>query len=68
MKEGIYMSRFGWKPELKRSLERPRYKCTENIKMNLIEIVWDDKDWIHLAQDGDKWRALLKKAMNIRVP
>jgi hypothetical protein len=35
--------------------------------MNLGEVGWDSVDWIGLAQDGDKWRALLNAAMNLRV-
>jgi hypothetical protein len=40
----------------------------DNIKMDLREIVWDDVDWIELAQDRDQWRALVNKVMNLRVP
>jgi hypothetical protein len=40
----------------------------DNIKMDLREIRWDGMDWIDLAQDRDQWRALVNKAMNIRVP
>jgi hypothetical protein len=45
-------------------LGRPRRGWVDNIKMHLIEIGWGGVDWIGLAQDRDKWRAL----MNIRVP
>jgi hypothetical protein len=37
-------------------------------KIDLIEIGWDDMDWIDLAQDRDKWRALVNTVMNLRVP
>jgi hypothetical protein len=40
----------------------------DNIKINLREIGWDDIDWIDLAQDRDKWRALVNTVMNLRVP
>jgi hypothetical protein len=47
------------KPEVKRPLGRPRRRWVDNIKMNLGEIGWDDRDWIKLAQDRDQWRALV---------
>jgi hypothetical protein len=40
----------------------------DNIKMDLLEIGWGDVDWIGLAQDRDKWRALVNAVMNFRVP
>jgi hypothetical protein len=46
------------KPEGKRPLGRPRRRWVVNIKMDLLEIRWDGVDWIGLAQDRDKWRAL----------
>jgi hypothetical protein len=39
-----------------------------NIKIDLREIGWDGVDWIDLAQDGDKWRALVNTVMNLGVP
>jgi hypothetical protein len=39
-----------------------------NIRMNLGEIGWGGVDWISLAQDRDKWRALVNSVMNLRVP
>jgi hypothetical protein len=56
------------KPERKRPLARPRRRCVENIKMDLIEIGWDGVDWIKLAQDRDQWRAFVNTVMNLRVP
>jgi hypothetical protein len=40
----------------------------DNIKMDLGEIGWGDVNWIGVAQDRDKWRALLNLVMNLRVP
>jgi hypothetical protein len=56
------------KPEGKRPLERPRRKWVDNIKMDLAEIGWGGVDWIGLAQDKDKWRALVNSVMNLRAP
>jgi hypothetical protein len=39
-----------------------------NIKMDLREVEWDGVDWIDLAQDGHKWRALVNTVLNFRVP
>jgi hypothetical protein len=56
------------KPEERRQLERPRRRCVGNIKMDLLEIGWGGVDCIGLAQDGDKWRALVNAVMNHRIP
>jgi hypothetical protein len=40
----------------------------KSIKMDLREIGWGSMDWIDLAQDRDKWRALVNMVMNLRVP
>jgi hypothetical protein len=56
------------KPEGKRPLGRQRQRWLDNIKMDLGEIGWDGVDWIGLAQDRDKWRALVNSVMNLRVP
>jgi hypothetical protein len=55
------------KPEGKRPLRRPRSRWVDNIKMDLREIGWDDMHWIDLAQDREKWRALVKTVINLRV-
>jgi hypothetical protein len=47
------------KPEGRRPLGRPRYRCLDNIRLDLVEVGWDDVDWIGLAQDRDRWRALV---------
>jgi hypothetical protein len=56
------------KPEGKRSLGRPRCRWVDNIKMDLVEIGLDGRDWIELAQNRDQWRALVNTVMNLRVP
>jgi hypothetical protein len=52
----------------KRPLRRPRHRWVDNIKMDRLEIDWGGVDWIGLAQDRDKWRALVNAVMNLRVP
>jgi hypothetical protein len=56
------------KPEGRRPLGRPRRRWENNIKMDLMEIGFGDVDWIHLAQDWDRWRALVNTVMSLRVP
>jgi len=56
------------KPEGKRSLGRPRRRWEDNIKMNLQEVGGGYGDWMELAQDRDRWRALVSTAMKFRVP
>jgi hypothetical protein len=56
------------KPEGKRPIGRSRRRWVDNIKMGLLEICWGSVDWIGLAQDRDKWRALVNAVMNVRVP
>jgi hypothetical protein len=56
------------KPEGKRPLGRPRRRWLDNIKMDLVEVGWDDVDWIGLAQDRDRWRALVNSVLNLRAP
>ncbi|KAJ4440897.1 hypothetical protein ANN_10744 [Periplaneta americana] len=55
-----------WRPEGKRPLGRPRRRWEDNIKMDLREVGYDDRDWINLAQDRDRWRAYVRAAMNLR--
>jgi hypothetical protein len=52
------------KPEIK----RPRFRRLNNIKMDLGGLVWDDMNWIDLAQDRDCWRTLVNVVMNFRTP
>jgi hypothetical protein len=56
------------KPEGKRLLMRPRYRWVKNIKINHVEVGWGCVNWIGLAQDKDKCRAIVNAAMNLRVP
>jgi hypothetical protein len=55
------------KPEGKRPLGRPRNRWEDNINMDLQEVGCGDMDWIDLAQDKDRWRALVNAVMNCRV-
>jgi hypothetical protein len=55
------------KPEGKRPLGRQRFRWVDNIKKDLVEIVWGGVDWIGLAEDRDKWKALVNVVMNLRV-
>jgi hypothetical protein len=54
--------------EGKRPLGRPRRRCIDNIKMDLLEIGVSVVDWIGLAQDRYRWRSLVNSVMNLRVP
>ncbi|KAJ4429616.1 hypothetical protein ANN_21802 [Periplaneta americana] len=56
------------RPEGKKPIGRPRRRWEDNIKMDLREVGYDDRDWINLAQDRDQWRAYVRAAMNLRVP
>ena len=56
------------KPHGKRPLGRPRRRWEDNIKMNLQEVGRGCGDWMELAQDRDRWRALVSTVMNFRVP
>jgi hypothetical protein len=56
------------KPEGTRPLGRPARRWEDNIKINLREIGWDGMDWINLAQDKDRWLALMNTVMDLRVP
>jgi hypothetical protein len=55
------------KPEGKRPLERPRRRCEDGIKMDLREIGCGGVEWIHLAQDRDRWGAVVNAVMNLRL-
>ena len=54
--------------EGKRPLGRPRHRWVDNIKMELQEVGCGGMDWIGLAQDRDRWRALVDSVRNLRAP
>jgi len=56
------------KPEGKRPLGRPRRRWEDNIKMDLQEVGGSSGDWMEVAQDRDRWRALVSTVMYFRVP
>jgi hypothetical protein len=56
------------KPEGKRLLGRQRRRWMDNIWMDLGEVGWGDVDWIGLAKDRNRWRALVNLVLNLRVP
>jgi len=64
---GVYRVLVG-KPEGKRPLGRPRRRWEDNIKMDLREVGCGGMNWIELAQDMDRWRALVNAVMNFRIP
>ena len=53
---------------MKTSLQRHTHKWEDNIKMDLQEVGRGCEDWMELAQDRDRWRALVSMVMNLRVP
>jgi hypothetical protein len=66
-KRNVYRLLVG-KPAEKRPLGRPRRRWIDNIKMDHLEIGLSGVDWIGLAQDRYRWRALVNSVMNICVP
>ena len=64
---GVYRVFVG-KPEGKRPLGRRRHRWEDNIKMDLQEVGCGGMDWIELAQDRDRWQALVNAVMNLQVP
>jgi hypothetical protein len=56
------------KSEGRRPLERPTRRWLDNIRMDHLEAGRGDVDWIGLAQDRDRWRALVNSVLNLRVP
>jgi hypothetical protein len=66
-KRNVYKLLLG-KPEGKRPLGRPRRRWMYNIKIDLLKIGVSIVDWIGLAQDRYRWRALVNSVLNLRVP
>jgi hypothetical protein len=66
-KRNVYRLLVG-KPEGKRPLGRPRCRWIDNIKVDFLDIGLNVVDWIGLAQDRYRWRALVNSVMNLRVP
>jgi hypothetical protein len=66
-KRNVYRLLVG-KPEGKRPLGRLRHRWIGNIKMDLLEIGLSVVDWIDLAQDRYRWKALVNTVMNLRIP
>jgi hypothetical protein len=56
------------KPEGKRSLGRPRRTLGDNIKMDLQEVGCEVMDWMEVAQDRDRWRAVVNAVLSLRFP
>ena len=56
------------KPEGKSTLGKPRSRWEDNVKMDLQEVGWGCGDWMELAQDRERWRALVNTVRNFRVP
>jgi transposase InsO family protein len=56
------------KPEGRRPIGRPRRMWVDNIRMDLGEVGWGGVDWIGLAKDRNRWRAVVNSVLNIRVP
>jgi hypothetical protein len=54
--------------EGKRPLGKPRRRWEDNIKIDLQEVGCGGMDWIELAEDRERWRALVNRVMNLRVP
>jgi len=64
---GVYRVLVG-KNERQRPLGRPRHRWEDSIKMDLQEVGCGGMDWIELAQDRDRWRAIVNAVMKLLVP
>jgi hypothetical protein len=66
-RRGVYRVLVG-KPEGKSPLGRPRDRWEDNIRMGLQEVGCENTDWIDLARESDRWRALVNAVINLQVP
>jgi len=66
-RRGVYRVLVG-KPEGKRPFERPRHRWEDNMKMDIQEKECGGMDWIDLAQDRDRGRAIVNAVMSLSVP
>jgi hypothetical protein len=66
-RSGAYWGVVG-RPEGKRQLGTPTRRWEDNMKMDLQEVGWGDTDWINMAQDRHRWRAVVNAAINFQVP
>ena len=66
-KRGVYRVLVG-KAEGKRPLGRPRCRWEDNVKMDLWEVGCGVMDWVKLAEDRDRWWAVVNAVMNLQVP
>ena len=64
---GVYRVLVG-KPEERRPVGRPRFRLEDNIRMDLREVGFGCVEWMELAQDRDRWRALVSAVTNLRFP
>jgi hypothetical protein len=64
---GAYRILLG-RPEGRQPLGRPRRRWEDKIKMDVQKVGWGGMNWIELAQDRDRWRAVVNAVMNLRVP
>jgi hypothetical protein len=66
--KSVYMKQFLWAPERKRPFGRHRHRWKDNTRMDLQEVECGVMDWIEVAEDRDRWQALVNAVMNLRVP
>jgi len=66
--EKTYILGCGGETQGKKQFGRPKCRWKDNIKMDLQEAGYGGRDWNDLAQDRDRWRALVNAGMNLRVP